>query len=78
MIGPYVVDFCCPSMRIVIEVTKGSPTTSPVDAYDQIRIGYLEAEGYYVLRFGEEEARDHSEAIISAIKDCISRSNSSN
>jgi very-short-patch-repair endonuclease len=65
-------------MKIVIEVTKGSTMKEPVDAYDQIRIGYLEAEGYYVLRIAEEEARDHSQAITSAIKDCISRSNSPN
>ncbi|MBP6639933.1 MAG: DUF559 domain-containing protein, partial [Bacteroidia bacterium] len=44
-IGPYVVDFCCPSMKLIIEVTKEPVTVRPPDAYDQMRIGYLEAEG---------------------------------
>jgi very-short-patch-repair endonuclease len=77
-IGPYVVDFCCPSVKLIVEITKDPITVRPPDAYDQMRIGYLEAEGFNVLRFAEDEARDHGDRIVDAIRGVISASNPSN
>jgi very-short-patch-repair endonuclease len=77
-IGPYVVDFCCTSVKLIIEVAKEGASIRPPDAYDQMRIGYLEAAGYNVLRFSEDDIRDHSEVIVSAVKNIISLSNPAN
>jgi very-short-patch-repair endonuclease len=77
-IGPYVVDFCCPSMKLIVEVCRDNGTVRPPDAYDQMRISYLEASGYNVLRFGEEEARNHGEYIVATIKACIGEMHPSN
>jgi very-short-patch-repair endonuclease len=70
-IGPYVVDFCCPSMKLIVEVSRDNGAVTPTDAYDQMRISYLESAGYNVLRFCEEEARDHGDRIITTIRECI-------
>lgn len=77
-IGPYVVDFCCPSMKLIIEVSKHEGPVRPPDAYDQMRISYLEAAGYNVLRFAETEARDHSERIVDAIRSYLSSAHPAN
>jgi very-short-patch-repair endonuclease len=77
-IGPYVVDFCCPSMKLIVEVTKDAVTVRPPDAYEQMRIGYLEAEGFNVLRFAQEDARDHGDRIVEAIRNVLSASSPSN
>lgn len=77
-IGPYVVDFCCPSMKLIVEVTKNEGPVRPLDAYDQMRTSYLEAAGYNVLRFAEAEARDHSERVVAAIRTYLSAAHPSN
>jgi very-short-patch-repair endonuclease len=77
-IGPYVVDFCCTSVKLIIEVTRNGESIRPPDAYDQMRIGYLEAAGYNVLRFSENDIREHSETIVAAVRTIISMSHPAN
>ncbi len=48
-IGPYVVDFCAPRHKLVIEL-DGSPHMDRKEA-DAVRTLYLEAQGYRILRF---------------------------
>ena len=50
-IGPYVVDFCCVSARLVVEVdgrVHADPDRRALDAY---RDAFLREHGYRVLRF---------------------------
>lgn len=77
-IGPYVVDFCCPSVKLIIEVCTDSGNVNPPDAYDRMRISYLESLGYNVLRFAEADAREHGDRIIAMIKDCIASAHPTN
>lgn len=77
-IGPYVVDFCCPSVKLIVEVSPDEATTTVPDAYDRMRIGYLESLGYSVLRFAEAEAREHAERITAMIRDCIAAAHPTN
>ena len=49
-IGPYVVDFACPAVGLVIEVDGPSHATDAQRAFDQQRSEYLEANGWRVLR----------------------------
>jgi very-short-patch-repair endonuclease len=77
-IGPYVVDFCCTSVKLIIEVSRNGEPIRPPDAYDQMRIGYLEAAGYNVLRFSEDDIREHTEQIVTAVRAIISMSQATN
>ena len=52
-IGNYVVDFCSPRRKIVIEL-DGSQHLDQAE-YDLERTKYLEAKGYRVLRFWNNE-----------------------
>ena len=53
-IGIYVVDFACPSIRLVVEVDGPSHEDAEQQAFDQQRTEYLEREGWRVMRIKNE------------------------
>jgi very-short-patch-repair endonuclease len=50
-IGNYVVDFACPAARLAIEIDGSHHGDDHVLVRDEKRTRWLEAEGYRVLRF---------------------------
>ena len=64
-IGNYVVDFCAPSKKLIVEL-DGSQHLEQVD-YDEARTKYLEAQGYQVLRFWNNDVMKDIESVIRAI-----------
>ena len=52
-VGRFIVDFYCPSAKLVIEVDGG--IHSQQQSYDQARTEQMQAFGYRVLRFTNEE-----------------------
>lgn len=72
-IGPWVADFACPAIHLVIEVDGPSHDTGDQQAWDAMKEEYLRTNGWRLLRiknadiyaaFGEVEAQ-----IISAVED---------
>lgn len=64
-IGPYIVDFFCPSKRIVIEV-DGKVHDKTKD-YDEYRTSYLNALDIEVIRFGNEKVLSDIDCVIEEI-----------
>jgi len=62
-VPPYVVDFYCGALRLVVEL-DGSQHNSDVDA---ARTRYLESQGLTVLRFWDNEVLLQTEAVVEAI-----------
>jgi adenine-specific DNA-methyltransferase len=62
-IGPYIVDFFCPQIGVVIEIDGGqhSPET------DDNRTRWLEAGGYRVIRFWNNDVLGNPEGVWSAL-----------
>ncbi|WP_224405986.1 endonuclease domain-containing protein [Afifella sp. IM 167] len=54
-IGPYVVDFICPSARLVVEADGPLHADAEQKRRDDRRARWLESAGYRVLRFSEDE-----------------------
>ena len=52
-VGPYLVDFYCAAAKLVIEVD--GDTHAHQQAYDAARTASLEAEGFRVLRFANDD-----------------------
>ena len=50
-IGYYIVDFCCPSEKLIIELDGDSHGEYHKIQEDEIRDNYLEGFGFTVLRF---------------------------
>ena len=64
-LGPYVVDFACLEKRLVIELDGGQHSEQV--AYDAERTRWLEAQGFAVLRFWNNEVLTATEAVREAI-----------
>lgn len=67
-IGNFIVDFCCPSKRTVIEIDGITHDSPEVQIRDSEKLKYLEALGYSVLRFGDEDVNKNPEGISEHIK----------
>lgn len=65
-IGNYVVDFCAPRKKLIIEL-DGSQHLEQVE-YDAERSIFLESKGYHVLRFWNYTVMKEIDAVIQAIE----------
>ncbi|MFP6712735.1 MAG: endonuclease domain-containing protein [Rhodospirillales bacterium] len=61
-IGPYIVDFFCPELKLIIEVDGGHHATT--QAHDQRRTRWLESNGYPVLRFLNNEIFENLDGVV--------------
>jgi very-short-patch-repair endonuclease len=68
-IGPYIVDFCAPQKKIIIEV-DGEPHASQKE-YDSARSEYLGELGFTVIRFWNHEVISDIDAVLIKIKQVV-------
>jgi very-short-patch-repair endonuclease len=54
-IGYYIVDFCCPRQKVIIEIDGNSHNNTESQGYDHVRTLYLQKLGFRELRFKNEE-----------------------
>jgi len=66
-IGPYIVDFFCPSARLVVEVDGAPHTDDAQMRRDAARTRWLEAHGCRVIRFWNVEVFKHPHVVADAI-----------
>jgi len=64
-IGPYVADFCCPKYKLIVELDGSQHLDQQND--DAQRTEYLEAQGYKIIRFWNEQAMNNIEDVLSKI-----------
>lgn len=62
-LGPYVLDFVCLERTLVIELDGGQHAEPAQAAHDEGRTYYLEAEGFEVLRFWNNEVLENIEGV---------------
>ncbi|MEM8809286.1 MAG: endonuclease domain-containing protein [Cyanobacteria bacterium P01_G01_bin.38] len=65
-IGRFIIDFYCPICRLLIEV-DGAAHQTQAD-YDRVRTEQLEAYGYKVLRFTNDEVMNNLPFVLSTIR----------
>ena len=66
-IGDYIVDFYCPSAKLIVELDGGQHYTEEGVNTDQIRDKYLENLGFSVLRFSDREVFKNIEGVLEGI-----------
>lgn len=66
-IGDYIVDFYCPSAKLIVELDGGQHHTEEGMNRDQIRDKYLENFGFSVLRFSDREVFKNIEGVLERI-----------
>src|SRR3954463_9153944 len=68
-IGPYVVDFVCRELRLIIEVDGGQHAT---DLRDAVRDRWLSEQGYRILRFWNNDVLTNTQGVLEAIAAALS------
>ena len=69
-IGRYVVDFCCESRKLIVEVDGSQHSKEG----DEPRTRELEAAGYHVIRFWNTDVLANIEGVVETILDACRRS----
>ena len=64
-VGPYIVDFCCPDIRLIVEL-DGLSHVGQAER-DEIRTKYLEGLGYRVVRATDDDVLQAREAVAQMI-----------
>ena len=68
-IGPYVVDFLCLARRLIVEIDGEQHGYDGNREADARRTAWLEAEGFRVIRFWNNEVLRETDAVCMAILD---------
>src|ERR1044071_114198 len=68
-IDRYVADFCCESARLIIELDGGQHADRTVS--DAERTTALEAQGYLVLRFWNNDVLRNIDGVLQTIVDTV-------
>jgi very-short-patch-repair endonuclease len=68
-IGHYIVDFCAPSKKLIIELDGGQHLEQ--EDYDRISTTCLQNRGYRVVRFWDDEELTDLETVLQVIYDVI-------
>jgi len=68
-VGPFIVDFCCPSEALVIELDGGQHDAAR--GADAARTAYLNELGYRVLRFWNSGVVSNEEAVLSSVASAL-------
>lgn len=66
-IGPYIVDFYCPSERLIVELDGAVHADPARRDYDDERRQFLTEKGLTVLRFNNEDVFDQPDLVCAAI-----------
>jgi very-short-patch-repair endonuclease len=67
IIGNYIVDFCSPALKLVIEVDGSQHCTDEGIAEDKIRDSYLQDIGFKVLRYNDYDVSTNISGVVQNI-----------
>ncbi len=68
IIDDYIVDFVCLQHQLIIEVDGKYHAGGEQKEFDAVREQKLKSEGYYILRFTNEEVINNLDQTIECIK----------
>lgn len=67
-IGPYIVDFCCFSQNLIVELDGGQHAESRADV---LRTRWLQARGFRELRFWNHDVLANTEGVLETIREAL-------
>jgi very-short-patch-repair endonuclease len=68
VIGKFVADFCCRDAKLIVELDGAIHDARDAQIADALRTEFLNAKGYTVLRFRNEEVLDDLLEVLNTIK----------
>lgn len=66
-VPPYVLDFACRRLKLAVEVDGATHGTDEEVLKDAKRTAFLEAKGWTVIRFTNEDVFKHMASVLDAI-----------
>ncbi len=66
-IGPFVADFVCRECKLIVEIDGETHSSEEEIATDARRADYLNAQGYQVIRFTNQQVYENADAVAEAI-----------
>ncbi len=75
-IGPFIVDFYCHRLSLVVEIDGDSHGEEANVSYDKRRTRYLESQGLKVIRFTNWEVRNNIAGVMEALEDIVKKEES--
>jgi very-short-patch-repair endonuclease len=70
-VGPYFADFACFAEKLIIEIDGGQHASAQL--YDDRRTRFIEAQGFRVLRFWNNDVMSNADGVIQRIAEELSR-----
>jgi very-short-patch-repair endonuclease len=70
-IGPYILDFYCPALKVAIEVDGGQHNQPDNKQYDIFRSEYLKAHGIEVMRFWNHEVLENVDDVLTQLMEKV-------
>jgi very-short-patch-repair endonuclease len=67
-IGPYILDFYCPALKIAIELDGGQHTQDERREYDVNRTEYLKTRGIRVVRYWNHDVLRNIDDVVKSLE----------
>ena len=67
-VGPYILDFYCPALKLAVELDGGQHNQPDGREYDKARSDYLNAHGIEVIRFWNNEVLRELEGVLARLE----------
>jgi very-short-patch-repair endonuclease len=65
--GPYILDFYCPTLKLAVELDGGQHNQSETKGYDAARLEYLKAQGIDVMRYWNNEVLHDVQSVLAEL-----------
>lgn len=72
-VGPFVIDFYAPELKLAIEIDGPIHFQPEAIEYDKRRQLYLETKGIYVIRFTNNQVYQELDGVLEAIAQTVSQ-----
>jgi len=69
--GPYIADFYCASLKLVVEIDGDSHATADAIAYDAERTAFLAGLGLRVVRFSNREVMENLDGVFEKLRELL-------
>ena len=70
-IGGYIVDFCCPAKKLIIELDGGGHNQESQRVEDRRRDNFFQTQGFTVLRFWNSDLSDNLDGVLSKLQEVL-------
>ena len=71
--GPYIVDFYCPSAKLVIELDGAVHDSESAWRYDEHRTALISSLGLKVLRFENRAVMENLDGVLDLVREYIEK-----